>query len=620
MSARKQQLTIARVRPLPLMVQSTMATMLQHDSQSVPLVSRDYDQADLELARQGLPGSLLYGVIWAAVMLITPVAATWPGVSWTALLLLSLTGVIRFVLGYRFDTLHSGRPLAWRRTYAALVIIQATIWSALNVFLIWQYMTTWPAMLTSFITAGLVSGGAVATLTHRTLQAWYVTIMLLPSALACWSVGEPGAWFLGALFVANFVFLVAVGRRLGRGYWLSLRNNRLLSDHARQLDEARQRAESAVEAKSRFMAKVSHELRTPLNGLFGTIEIMQQEDHPARVQRHLAIMSKSAGLLMRRINELLDFSKIEAGKLELEQVRFDPLALINDVLELESDAARTKGLELCLDTDGGEVKPVIGDPARIAQILMNLVSNSIKFTSAGRVELGFAQVDGSPGSVTCRFSVRDTGIGIASHAHERVFESFTQADESTSREYGGTGLGLAVSRDLAELMGGSIELVSNPGQGSCFVLIVELPCDEGNTAQPGTTSPQASSIEDHLGLRILVAEDNEINRVIAGEMLTVLGCEVEFVADGEHCFRCFQEARFDRILMDCEMPGTDGFTASRWIRQFESEQGRSPTPIVAVTAHAGDDHRQRASNAGMNAFISKPFTLAQLRDLLIASG
>jgi signal transduction histidine kinase len=588
------------------------------ETQQLPPESRDYDQADWELARQGLPGSLLYGVIWAAVMVATPVGATWPEISWTALILLLLSGTIRFFLGSRFDVLHAGRPVAWRRLYAAMVIAQAFIWSMLNAFLILQYATAWPAMLISFITAGLVAGGAVATLTHRALQVWYVLIMLLPSAVACWSIGEPGTWFMGALFLANLVFLIAVGQRLGAGYWLSLRNNRLLSDHARQLDEARQRAESAVEAKGRFMAKVSHELRTPLNGLLVTIEIMKQENHPARVQRHLAIMSKSADVLMLRISELLDFSKIEAGKLELEKVPFDPLAILNDLLELQSDAARAKGLEVCLDVDRIDVIPVVGDPARLMQILMNLVGNSTKFTKQGRIELGLEQTVTRPGLVACRFIVSDTGIGIAPNVQQKVFESFVQADESTNREYGGTGLGLAVSRDLAQLMGGTLQVVSATEQGSRFVLEVELPRGELAAPASETIELEDPPINDALGLRVLVAEDNEINRVIVEEMLVVLGCKCELVEDGERCFARFKAARFDCILMDCEMPGTDGFAASRWIREFESQQGHEPVPIIAVTAHAGDDHRDMARRAGMGLFVSKPFTLAELRDALLS--
>lgn len=596
-----------------------MARIRMTESPPVQLEPEDFAQADRDLGQQGLAGSLLYAGIWLLVMTTTPVATDLSSLAWIGLVLLTLPGLGRLAFGLMFDPLHASHPRGWRLGYYAFVLVQAAVWGGLTAYLIWHYRTAWPAMLTSFATAGIVAGGTVSLITHQPLQRAYILTSLTPSALTGWATGDSGAMVMGFLFAANIAFLLTAGHKLSQGYWVKLRSNRLLKRRAAELEDAREKAESGVRAKSQFVAKVSHELRTPLNGLISTISMMQRTDSPTKREKFLDIMSKSANLLLRRINEILDFSKMEAGKLELELLSMDPALVVHDAVSLMRESAVAKGLRLDIAGPRGPAIQVVGDPTRLNQVLLNLISNAIKFTPVGRIVVGFRQQADGNGQVRCEFSVTDPGIGISPEAQTRIFESFEQADGSTTRQYGGTGLGLAVSRDLMRLMGGDIRCSSKEGEGSCFTFSISLPeaMDDDTPGNP-IDAPQQPLEPPVLGLHVLVAEDNPVNQVIADEMLATLSCTCRVVDDGLACVEHFASSSFDAILMDCEMPGMDGYEASRRIRALESSSGLSPIPIVAVTAHADERNRRKALEAGMSDFVTKPFRLEELATALTA--
>jgi CheY-like chemotaxis protein len=325
----------------------------------------------------------------------------------------------------------------------------------------------------------------------------------------------------------------------------------------------------------------------------------------------------SADALLTIINDILDFSKIEAGRLQMESVDFDVREVVEGTVELLTEQAHRKGLSLVSVGPPQALPLVRGDPARLRQVLTNLVGNAVKFTDHGEVVVRFSVASGAGGMAELHFEVADTGVGIAKENQARIFESFSQEDGSTTRRYGGTGLGLTISKQLVELMGGSIGLTSEPGQGSAFRFSVRLP--EVMHAPAVATIPvtglaRAARSGRQLRGRVLLVEDNAVNQAVAMGMLDALGCHVTVAADGREAIDRLAVEQFDAILMDCQMPVMDGFEATRAIRSREGFGAR--LPIVALTANAVVGDRERCLAAGMDAYLSKPFRLEQLADVL----
>ncbi len=573
------------------------------------LEAEDQRTADYDLGQRGIPGSLLHTAIWLLIILVTPVASDYPLSAWFGLLILTMLGVMRLLMGTGFERLYPGNPGRWYAIYAFVVLSQATIWGLMNAGLIWIYTTDWPAMLMSFATAGVVAGGTISTSTHRSLQKPYVVAVLLPSTIACFASFDQGAMTIGALFAANLLFLLAVGKQLAQGYRDKQHKARLLQRRAEELELAWHQAASADRAKSEFVARVSHELRTPLNGLISTVDLMRRDREGVQHDKRINILSQSANLLLKRINEILDFSKLEAEKLVIDSTPFAPTELVRESAALMADEANRKGLALHTETNGSSNCRVVGDPLRTMQVLLNLLSNAIKFTEEGEVRLSCAIEPMSNGRVICSFAVSDTGTGIPQEVQERIFESFVQADGSTSRKYGGTGLGLAVSRRIVRLMGSDIGVKSQPDEGSMFSFELELEqaAAQDEDEDTETRVPEITADLPDLRLRVLVAEDNPVNQVVVEEVLASLGCTCELVDNGRRCVEMAGTKVFDVILMDCEMPGMDGYTAARLI----GADVDAP-PILALTAHTDEANRTRAEESGMIGYVTKPFSLMDL--------
>ena len=523
-----------------------------------------------------------------------------------------------------------------------------------------------------------------------------------------------------------------------------------------EAQQAREAAESASLAKSRFLANMSHELRTPMNGVLGLTELLAQTSLTEKQQGLADGVRRSGELLLSIINDILDVSKIEAGKVELDRVDFGLTPTVQEVVELLADRARGKGLRLVTAIDEGVLELLSGDPVRLRQVLANLVSNAVKFTEQGEVAIRVSSVAEGAESVVLRFEVRDTGIGIPPEAQARIFEPFSQADGSTTRRYGGTGLGLTIARQLVEMMEGDIGVESTPGRGSCFwftvrvgkqpaeirapaqpyagliglrVLVVDpdpknretlaghiqswrmragaapnapeglrklqrsaahgepydvillddslLEMDEqvlsrvtqadpelaripvvlltsGDCTRapeelarlgirrwlpkpirqsqlydclaglmgPGGTTPLAQAAsedvagEQEFSSRILLAEDNPINQVVAVGMLESLGCQVEVVSNGREAVEASACAAYDLVFMDCQMPELDGFDATRAIREREARGEIPRRPIVALTAHAFASDREQCLAVGMDDYLRKPFKQGELRAVL----
>jgi len=378
---------------------------------------------------------------------------------------------------------------------------------------------------------------------------------------------------------------------------------------------ARDAALAASRSKSQFLANMSHEIRTPMNGVIGTTSLLQRETLTPHATELVRTIASSGRTLLRVIDDILDLSKIEADHLEIVPASVSLEELTTDVVALHNGPAFEKGIALTCESLSGSAPRVMTDPVRLRQVLSNLVSNAVKFTERGEVALTWTWAPTATG-LTARFTVTDTGIGIPADRLANVFESFTQADGSVQRQYGGTGLGLTISKRLVELMKGVIGVLSEPGTGSTF--FVELPLE---LAPAGTSDVEPagrpSSKELAIGLRVLLAEDNEVNVLVATAMLEELGCDVDFASDGLEAIERGTGSHYDVILMDVQMPRCDGLQAARKIRDLEAVAKRPRVPIVALTANAMAEDREACLAAGMSGFLPKPITFEALRQALI---
>lgn len=375
-----------------------------------------------------------------------------------------------------------------------------------------------------------------------------------------------------------------------------------------EFEEAMEKAQKSSEAKSEFLSTMSHEIRTPLNAVIGMSNLLISGNPRPDQRENLEVLKFSAGNLLSIVNDVLDFNKIESGKLVFENIKFNMVELMQNICGGQALTARTKGLSFQLDVDSSLNRKVLfGDPTRITQIVFNLISNAIKFTAEGGVAVKVACIEDRHNQVTVSFTVKDTGIGIEQERLAIIFEPFIQESTSTTREYGGTGLGLAIVKRLLELQGLKIKVASAMGRGSEFTFNMEFPVSTEVFEPQPKLQQQASESSDTLSsVRMLIAEDNPVNVMLMKKLLSKWGITPTIAENGERAVELVQYGNFDIILMDLQMPVMNGFDAAMEIRKMRDHQ-KSSIPIIALTASALFDIRERVQESGMNDYVSKPF-------------
>ncbi|MBC7700492.1 ATP-binding protein [Aquabacterium sp.] len=536
---------------------------------------------------------------------------------WAWLALKGLVAVLLFCQARLFS--HSADPVhpKWYRGFLILLAIDGLVWGSVG----W-WMTPLARLDLMAVTLscllGVASMGTFMLNPDAGSARAFIIPMLVPNAVFYLTRQDSFGLFGGASVLA-FVGLLVLETRWGQNRIEELLFLRYTTEEvAQERAKALALAQHHSEAKSRFLATMSHEMRTPLHGMLGLTRMLRDEELRPQAQQRLDLVERSGEHLLSVINDVLDTSKIEAGHVHVERRPFDLSAVVHDVVAISTVNAQAKGLQLLLESTLPASHEVTGDAARVRQVLHNLLGNAVKFTDQGRITVRVSRVAGHD---TVTLAVEDSGIGIPSDELPFIFEAFHQVESSMERRHGGAGLGLTISQKLCRAMGGDLRCTSSPGRGSVFVASFGLPVVArahqvtAVARGEGDAAPPLPPADGRRGL-VLLVEDNPINALVADATLQQLGLSVVLAEDGHKALLWLQDHQPDLVLMDCQMPGMDGFETTQHIRALERQQARARVPIVALTANVLPEERQRCLDAGMDDHLPKPFHRHDLAHLL----